>query len=408
MSVMQYEMRFSELDHHAIWSVPTNRKRIRRFIDGLTYELKLLMAIKRVSGDTFDEVVDIVHYIEMVRSHERVEREANRPRGQGGFSGAPFGGHCGASSGHDSLSYQQGRSSLGALPTQISSRAPLGQGSSMLRPFASYPVARGSLQSPASAPGSCYECEEFGHMRRVCPRIVGGPSPQRSQFMSSALAPPPPAQPARGGAQLARGRSRGGGRSGSGQDHFFALHARLNAIASDAVITDTSAIDSVPVVHDFSDVYPADLPGMLPDRDIDFGIDLPGGSCPASEDCGTEIKGGEALGKVLQVWSDECEESFQKLKAALATTPVLVLPSASGSYTVYCDASLIGIRCVLMQEERVIAYALRQLKTHEKNYHVHDLELAAIVHALNIWRHYLYGVYCEIYIDHRSLQHLFK
>jgi len=107
-------------------------------------------------------------------------------------------------------------------------------------------------------------------------------------------------------------------------------------------------------------------------------------------------------------WSDECEESFQKLKTALTTAPVLVLPSASSSYTVYCDASRIGIRCVLMQEGRVIAYASRQLKPHEKNYHVHDLELAAIIHALKIWRHYLYSVSCEVFTDHRCLQHLFK
>jgi len=102
-------------------------------------------------------------------------------------------------------------------------------------------------------------------------------------------------------------------------------------------------------------------------------------------------------------WSDECEEIFQKLKTSLTTAPVLVLPTGSGCYTVYCDASRIGLEAVLMQDARVIAYASRQLKVHEKNYPVHDLELAAIVHALKIWRHYLYGVPCEIYIDHRSL-----
>ncbi|XP_070049620.1 uncharacterized protein [Nicotiana tomentosiformis] len=153
----------------------------------------------------------------MVRGQERVEREAKRPRGQGGLSGTPSGGlfqhgrsrqfrhaqtacpvHRGASYGHSSHSYQQGRSSLGALPAQSSSCAPLGQGSSMPGPSASYPDARGSLQSPAPAPGCCYECGEFGHMRRECPRIVGGPTPQRSQSMSSTSVPPPPAQSARG------------------------------------------------------------------------------------------------------------------------------------------------------------------------------------------------------------------
>ncbi|XP_070049713.1 uncharacterized protein [Nicotiana tomentosiformis] len=107
-------------------------------------------------------------------------------------------------------------------------------------------------------------------------------------------------------------------------------------------------------------------------------------------------------------WSDDCEASFQKLKTALTTASVLVLPSGSGMYTVYCDASRVGLGCVLMQGERVIAYASRQLKPHEKDYSVHNLELAAIVHALKIWRHYLYGVSCEIYTDHRNLQHFFK
>jgi len=87
---------------------------------------------------------------------------------------------------------------------------------------------------------------------------------------------------------------------------------------------------------------------------------------------------------------------------------MLVLPSNSGSCTVYCDASRVGIGCVLMQKGRVIDYASHQLKPHEKNYPVHDLELAAIVHTLKIWRYYLYDVSCEVFTDHHSLQHLFK
>lgn len=74
----------------------------------------------------------------------------------------------------------------------------------------------------------------------------------------------------------------------------------------------------------------------------------------------------------------------------------------------YCDASHISLGAVLMQDSRVITYVSRQLKVHEKNYLVHDLELATIVHALKLWRHYLYGIQCEVYTDHRSLQHLFK
>jgi len=75
---------------------------------------------------------------------------------------------------------------------------------------------------------------------------------------------------------------------------------------------------------------------------------------------------------------------------------------------VYCDASRVGLGSVLMQDGRVIVYVSRQLKVHEKNYPLHDLELEAIVHALKIWRHFLYGVSCEVFTDHRSLQYMFK
>jgi len=107
-------------------------------------------------------------------------------------------------------------------------------------------------------------------------------------------------------------------------------------------------------------------------------------------------------------WSHECEASFQKLKIALTMTSVLVLPTGLGPYTVYCDACRIGLGVVLIQDVKVIAYASRQLKIHEKNYLVYDLELAAIVHTLKIWRHYLYGMACEVFTNHKSLQYLFK
>ncbi|KAJ8758508.1 hypothetical protein K2173_000229 [Erythroxylum novogranatense] len=89
------------------------------------------------------------------------------------------------------------------------------------------------------------------------------------------------------------------------------------------------------------------------------------------------------------VWSDECQQSFEELKHRLTSAPVLALPIGEGSYTVYSDASRKGLGCVLMQEDKVIAYASRQLKPYEVNYLTHDLELAAVIFALKIWRHYL-------------------
>uniref|UniRef100_A0A2N9GWU7 RNA-directed DNA polymerase n=1 Tax=Fagus sylvatica TaxID=28930 RepID=A0A2N9GWU7_FAGSY len=106
-------------------------------------------------------------------------------------------------------------------------------------------------------------------------------------------------------------------------------------------------------------------------------------------------------------WKEECEKSFQELKQRLVTAPVLTIPSSSGGFVIYSDASHKGLGCVLMQHGRVVAYASRQLKNYEQNYPTHDLELAAVVFALKIWRHYLYGEKCEIYTDHKSLKYFF-
>jgi hypothetical protein len=106
-------------------------------------------------------------------------------------------------------------------------------------------------------------------------------------------------------------------------------------------------------------------------------------------------------------WEAKQEESFQKLKHMLCTAPILSLPEGTEDFVVYCDASNQGLGCVLMQRSKVIAYASRQLKVNEVNYTTHDLELGAVVFALKIWRHYLYGTKCTIFTDHKSLQHIF-
>ena len=110
--------------------------------------------------------------------------------------------------------------------------------------------------------------------------------------------------------------------------------------------------------------------------------------------------------KVKFEWSGKCQASFEKLKAFLTEAPVLNQPTYCREYVIFSDASLNRLGCVLMQEGKVIAYASRQLKQHEKNYPKHDLELAAIVFALKIWRHYLYGENYLIYTDHKSLKYL--
>ncbi|GJQ91985.1 putative reverse transcriptase domain-containing protein [Tanacetum coccineum] len=110
--------------------------------------------------------------------------------------------------------------------------------------------------------------------------------------------------------------------------------------------------------------------------------------------------------KVKFVWGDKQEAAFQLLKQKLCSAPILALPEGSEDFIAYCDASKKGLGAVLMQREKVIAYASRQLKIHEKNYTTHDLELRAVVFALKIWRHYLYGTKCTVFTDHKSLQHI--
>ncbi|XP_068339011.1 uncharacterized protein [Pyrus communis] len=243
-----------------------------------------------------------------------------------------------------------------------------------------------------------------------------------------------------------------------------------------------SSVEDVRIVRHFPDVFPDDLPGLPPDRDVEFTIDLLPGTNhisltlyqmapaefrqlkiqlqelvdkgfiqPSTSPWGAPVlfvrkKDGTlrlcinyrqlnrlkissddvpkiafktryshyeflvmpfGLTNAPAAFMDLMNRSFQQLKYCLTHAPVLALPNNSGNFEVYSDASLNGLGCVLMQHGRVIAYTSRQLKPHEMNYPTHDLELAAIIFALKMWRHYLYGEKCKIFTDHKSLQFLF-
>jgi hypothetical protein len=103
----------------------------------------------------------------------------------------------------------------------------------------------------------------------------------------------------------------------------------------------------------------------------------------------------------------KCQDNFDQLKKRLMSPQVLVMPDLQKGFDIYCDACGQGLGCVLMQEGHVIAYASRQLRKHELSYPTHDLELAAVVHALKIWRHYIMGTKCQVYTDHKSLKYIF-
>ncbi|XP_073025121.1 uncharacterized protein [Primulina eburnea] len=218
-------------------------------------------------------------------------------------------------------------------------------------------------------------------------------------------------------------------------------------------------IEDIPIVAEFADVFPDEIPGFPPAREVEFGIELMPGTSPISRTpyrmapaelrelkaqlqdlldkgyirpsvspWGVRLSMLGTFRSVLQVlrdkqlyaklsyyrrfmegfskiarpltqltqkgvrfqWSEACERSFQELKHRLTTAPVLSIPTENERFVVYTDASLHGLGCVLMQDRHVVAYASRQLKPHETRYPVHDLELAAIIFALKIWRHYLY------------------
>ena len=105
-------------------------------------------------------------------------------------------------------------------------------------------------------------------------------------------------------------------------------------------------------------------------------------------------------------WNNHCQKSFDELKQRLRSALMLTIPLGRGGYEVHSDASHQRLGCVLMRHKKVIAYVSRQLRQHEISYPVHDLELAAVVFALKIWRHYLYGETFQIFTDHKSLKYL--
>jgi hypothetical protein len=106
-------------------------------------------------------------------------------------------------------------------------------------------------------------------------------------------------------------------------------------------------------------------------------------------------------------WDQNCEDAFHLLRNHLTTAPVLAQLDVSKPFDIYCDASGTRLGCVLMQDNQVIAYESRALRVHEQNYPTNDLELAAVIHDLKIWRHHLMGTKCHIYTDHKSLKYIF-
>nr|GEV88955.1 hypothetical protein [Tanacetum cinerariifolium] len=165
-------------------------------------------------------------------------------------------------------------------------------------------------------------------------------------------------------------------------------------------------LEDVPIVREFPKVFLEDLPGLPPAQQVEFQIDLVPGAAPDEELYAKFSKCGFWLSKksVKFDWGEKGEAAFQLLKQKLYSAPILALPEGSENFVVYCDASHKGLGTVLMQKEKVIAYASCQLKVYKKNYTTHDLELGAVVFALKIWRHYLYEARKEENFINEDLQ----
>nr|GEY20198.1 putative reverse transcriptase domain-containing protein [Tanacetum cinerariifolium] len=218
-------------------------------------------------------------------------------------------------------------------------------------------------------------------------------------------------------------------------------------------------LEDVLTVQDFPEVFPEDLPRLPPIRQVEFQIDLVLGRAPVvrasyrlasseMQELSTQLikcvlkdrlevitklrvhdedipkttfrtRYGHYEFQVMPFgltnapaksvkfdWGENEETAFQTLKQKLCSAPILALPKGSENFMVYCDASHKGLGVVLMQKEKVIAYASLQLRINEKNYTTHDLELGAVVFSLMMWRHHLYGTKCVMFTDHKSLQHI--
>nr|GEX91805.1 putative reverse transcriptase domain-containing protein [Tanacetum cinerariifolium] len=231
--------------------------------------------------------------------------------------------------------------------------------------------------------------------------------------------------------------------------------------------TKEKRLEDVPIVREFLKVFTEDLPRLPPSRQVEFQIDLVPGAAPVARApyrlAPTELQELSTQSRVyskidqrsgyhqlrvqeedipktafrtryghyeFQVmsfgltnvpalfmdlmnmksvkfdWGEKAEVAFQLLKQKLCSVSILALPEGSENFVVYCDAFHKGLGTVLMQKEKIIAYVSCQLKVHEKNHTTHDLELGAVVFALKMWRHYLYGKKCVMFTDHKSLHHI--
>ncbi|GJZ22377.1 putative reverse transcriptase domain-containing protein, partial [Tanacetum coccineum] len=206
--------------------------------------------------------------------------------------------------------------------------------------------------------GACYECGNTGHMRRDCPKL----------------------------------KNRGNGnRNGTAQGRAYALGGRDASPDSNVIMGDGSNQRKESRLNIISCTKSQEY--LAKGCDVFLAhINTKEAKDKSEEKRLEDVPIETSLKFFLKTCRGEKEEiAFQLIKQNLCSAPILALPKGSENFIVYCDASHKGLGVVLMQNEKVIAYASQQLKIHEKNYTTHDLELGVVVFALKMWRHYLYG-----------------
>ncbi|XP_070042937.1 uncharacterized protein [Nicotiana tomentosiformis] len=438
--------------------LPTETKRVQRFVAGLHYDIQATMAREVGMGTSYQLFVKIARRIEGYRQRDREQMPRDkRFRHSGGFNGAPSGGRG-----------QFGR----GQPSRPTYPAPLPPRGAPVRPYfsampeSSYPLRAilGSFSwysghqgqtsgQQTTYPRGCYECGDPGHMKRFCPRLWGKAVQYDQQPMITIPVAAPAVRPPRGRGKVGGVHPRGGGQVGGAPARFYAFPTRPDVVASDAVITYVISVGGrvASVLFDPGSTYlyvsslfayfldvpreslgnPVYVSTQMGDSVI---VDQIYRSCIITF-CGYEtrvnlllldmtdfdvILGMDWLSPyhaILDCHAKTVTLAIPKLprlewKGSSISTPSRIISFMKARHMVERHG---GARAALesgasnlagTEEGQVIAYALRQLKSHEKNYPVHDLELAAIVHAYKIWRHHLYGcpmmftliiVACSIY-----------